>query len=39
MKIMTNSDIIAVTLQKICKACPLRGGKLSTAAIPIMRER
>ena len=39
MKIMINSDIIAVTLQKICKACSRRQGKLSGAPIPIMRER
>ena len=39
MKIMTKSDTIAITLQKTCKSCSLREGKLSVCPIPTLRER
>jgi hypothetical protein len=34
---MANSETIAVKLQKTCKACSLREGKLSVAPIPTLR--
>jgi hypothetical protein len=37
MKIMANSEKIAVTLQKTCKACSLREGRLPLAPVNNLR--